>query len=251
MQPISWKPPYPVTTWDVLPLAPAAIKAYLIKDHVENPIFLARTEAFLDETTSTTNPVVQKTATELLSLPYELDLVISLLELGHTPDLIDLHEQQMQLIDLRFRELFGKSLPIDRLGELAYDARLKSSNVVNGVDIDRDTLDFLIENKVLLICEGQQASYLFRHEKLQNYFVFLHFLSERALFSKHSNDVRFAGVFVLATERLSTEDAKTFLAHLAIAGAEQEEFGIVGPVASRLREMGALEMETWPLINTA
>lgn len=242
-QPIGWRTPPSMRIHEVQPLMAEQLRSYLLLKLAGNEGARALVESFVSAIAANSDPLVRKVGEEALSVPFDLDLVAELLERGEVPTLYRLQEQYLTLVRNEYEELFLQAIPLGSICQAAYEARQANSNILASGDLGTDTLEFMKDKRILIKRPFDRVVYAFRHDRIQDFFISLHFQSTPDLMSRHLADVRFTGAFVLLAGMLDANGARELLASLAIRAAAQKEHGVIDPFILRLRELGTLELK--------
>jgi hypothetical protein len=176
-----------------------------------------------------------------LSIPFDLDLVASLLIEGKRPSIFELQEQRLQIIEDTYERDSSAAFPIEDVAAAAYQGRLVGSRRI-GVTIDQGALRAMVRHKFLIRDRADGESYSFRHDRVQDLFIAYRFLAcSDEEFLQHLADARFTGVFVLLAARLCLDDANRLLIRLAASAEQRREHRVVDAFVRRLNELGKLQ----------
>jgi hypothetical protein len=159
-----------------------------------------------------------------LSNPMDLQTVAELLALGQRPDVWALQKQRHKLVERRYLERTNNEpFPFDAFSRSVYEARRDAKSEVDETRFPR-VADILLEEKQIQRYISGDAffkadGYIFRHDKIRDFYTYRAFVIDPALRALHADDDKFSGVYDLLSSELPTNEAaalREFLSEKAL-----------------------------------
>ncbi len=231
-QPIIWKPaPSSLKTYKLLPLNDEQILQFLVSKEasitenakLKGNAFKEACKNYIDKIfISEPN---EDSIRKILSNPMELTLVAEMIAEGKKPNLFNLQKQQYDIMNKGYKEVNLIDFPIETFSQKAFEIRLNPKKNRFTSD-ERDELYCMEKYKMVVPkmvipkdaedIQGKEIkSYIFRHEKISDYFIAQYFIKnghhERF---KHFNDTKFIGTYLLLATILPLDEAVILKEHL-------------------------------------
>ncbi|HYC45074.1 MAG TPA: HEAT repeat domain-containing protein, partial [Burkholderiales bacterium] len=213
MQPIAWTPPATARIYLLKPLRMEQIEPFLLKQWPQ-----VRSDAIVDEDEYrglvhgyVTNVVSTSDATpradaRLLALtnPMDASLAAELLAMRVQPDTLRLIEQRFHVAECDFSESYGRKFPLGRFAERVYAWRTSAEPYMSTEGFEAEVA-VLTKHKLMLertetlrkrSGSENQTYWLFRHDRIMDFFTLFAFLGPEASKRRHDHieDARFFGV---------------------------------------------------------
>jgi hypothetical protein len=182
---------------------------------------------------------------ERLSNPMDLQTVAELLALGQRPDVWALQKQRHRLVERRYLDRTNNEpFPFDAFSQSVYEARRDAKTEVDDTRFPR-IADVLLEEKQIqryipVDATFKADGYIFRHDKIRDFYTYRAFIINPALRVLHADDDKFAGVYDLLSLELPVNEAvelREFLSEKALdRGDHRSDRYLEGLRARRLLE---------------
>ena len=224
-QPILWTHPASFNVYVMQLLTEEQIEFFLISRYsnllnsanADENTFGVRCKQLLQRELGSTESSVERDAIlRVLSNPMDLTIIAQILAQGQTPSLFELQEQYFQVIASDYLRLRadGVAFPLKRFARYVYDLRVKDI-VILGSDQFVDELALMERHKMVVRFERSIGDtdvggrWIFRHDKILDYFLVQAFLGKgNELVSKHLDDSRFRGAYLLLADLLPLDAAE-------------------------------------------
>ncbi|MDI3561744.1 hypothetical protein [Bradyrhizobium sp. Arg816] len=147
-----------------------------------------------------------------LSNPMDLQTVAELLALGQRPDIWGLQKQRHRLVEKRYQDRTnGERFPLNAFSRSVYEARRDARTEVDEVRFPR-IAEILLEEKQIQRYVSNDSSfksdgYIFRHDKIRDFYTYKAFVVDPTLRVTHADDDKFSGVYDLLTVELPANEA--------------------------------------------
>ncbi|WP_052519314.1 hypothetical protein [Archangium violaceum] len=255
-QPIEWTAPATASRYVLQPLSDEQIARFLEsrepllgeKAPVRGQPYLLACQRFVAEALSAEQPVELRQAhSEVLSNPMDLTVVAQMLSEERQPDLFRLRQQQYELMAKDYRDIHQDDFPLKAFSEEAYEMRCNDRGVLPEEKFGRELLRMEAAKMVLRhqwrSPDGkEQREWRFRHDKIQEFFIAQTFLgkdSRRA--SKHLEDSRFRGVYLLLALLLEPEQAQALRDKLVEYAAKTRDHSVSDDFVTLLKKRQGAE----------
>jgi hypothetical protein len=142
----------------------------------------------------------------------DLQTVAELLALGQRPDVWALQKQRHKLVEQRYLDRTNNEpFPFDAFSQSVYEARRDAKSEVDEARFPR-IADVLLEEKQIQRYVSGDAlfkadGYIFRHDKIHDFYTYNAFIIDPALRVLHADDDKFSGVYDLLSVELPTNEA--------------------------------------------
>jgi hypothetical protein len=240
-QKFKWNVPVGTEEFSIMSLEREQIANYLIEIGPETSEYHARVHEFVVVRVNQTerNELLEGVGI-LTGNPYDLSIVSRLLVANRAVDTAyDLQDQYFSLVFDEYRKLSCEEFPVSLLCEVAHEAKSSGTRVTSGEKLGGSTIEVLLSEKILV--KGPDSTYLFRHDKLQDYLTAQYLLRNRESQLNYLSDIRFVGVYQLLATKLKKDDAKFLLAQLAISATRDRDSTMLYEFVERLKSHGKLD----------
>jgi hypothetical protein len=236
-QRFKWNVPSNCAVLDVQPLNDDEVREYLLRIGPETSSYQRAVLTYSAEKRSRVSgpTIVNAEGGWPITTPFDLTIVSRLLVLGVQPNEFDLQEQYLSYVSARFANDAGESFPMAALSEVAYVAKKDGTRAAHAEVLSRSVIELLLEERILLRSIENPEQLLFRHDRIQDYLTTQYLLRHPDLQLQYLDDVRFIGVYSLLAEKLSSEDARILLSHLAYKATQDRDSTILYEFVERLR----------------
>ena len=233
----------------MLPLARGQIEEFLhgraaevLPREADPAEFLARATAFvnaLDEGT----PDERAALLEFVSNPMDLRFVADLLAADVRPDLLNLQEQQIALVQADYAKANGSAFPLAAFAEFLYELRRDNKSPAIPPGLWPAEREALRARRLMVRDDAPDGGerWQFRHDKITDFFLYCAFRAKPDRFNEHLADNRFIGVYVLLARKLSRSDARRMLQDIYWAGGKADDFTIGKAFQEALEQKIALQ----------
>lgn len=165
-----------------------------------------------------------RTLVDRLSNPMDLQTVAELLALGQRPDVWALQKQRHRLVESRYIERTNNEpFPFDAFSRSVYEARRDTRSEIDESRFPRIAEILLEEKQIQHYVSGDISfkadGYVFRHDKIRDFYTYQAFVIDPALRVIHADDDKFSGVYDLLSLELPTNEAfelREFLSERAL-----------------------------------
>ncbi|HVI86824.1 MAG TPA: hypothetical protein VM659_00910 [Dongiaceae bacterium] len=228
-QPTAWRSPRNMLVYDIEPLSPKQVGRYLTFKGPSNDKYISSVNQLLSDNCveSEFDTSWKDNAADILSNPFDLDLLVSVLVKSTHPTIINIVRTYFELCIEEYEETYNASFPMSALAEVAYGSRLDVNRTVDVSGLPKYLVSFLTEKRILVLRAIDSAMYYFRHDKLQDFLILQHLEQHRELLDNNVEDVRFTGVYSLLASELPQEPALKLQSKLAVAAARNKEHSIL------------------------
>jgi hypothetical protein len=234
---------------EVLALARDQIGAFLqgraaevLRPEDDLESFIAGVRAFMDHLDEGT-PDEQKALLEFISNPMDLRFVADLLGARIEPDLLNLQEQQIRLVEEDYQAANGSPFPIVPFSEFLYQQRQNNQSQILTADNWPSERVALLNRRLVLREDAPDGGdrWRFRHDKITDYFLYRAFQAQPKRFDDHLADNRFIGVYILLARKLPRAQAETMLTDIYWAAGRADDFTIGKAFQDALEQKLALQ----------
>jgi len=162
----------------------------------------------------------------VLSNPMDLTTASLILASGDRPTLNNLQEQQFKQMALDYKSHHaGEDVPLANFSESIYMAMLQDASALPAADffaliqemvahkMALEQHDINVENKPI-------TKWVFRHDKIRDYFLVHAFLKSQERIPEHMDDARFRGVYLMLASLLPLDQAAELKDSLVDRAAE-------------------------------
>jgi hypothetical protein len=182
----------------------------------------------------------------VLSNPMDLTTVAQILASGERPTLTNLQEQQFRKMKCEFEDIHpSQEFPIEQFSENVYQRRLRDETTLDS-DQYFEVIHALAAHKMVLEQNDIDASakptrkWIFRHDKIRDFFLMRAVVSKHdERISKHVDDPRFRGVYIMLASQLPFEQARSLRDSLVDRAAETNDHYLSDSVVQLLKARGA------------
>ena len=228
-QPILWTPPANAEVWELLPLGEKAIGKFLKSrpKPADAPLTPAEYRKKCDEFLKT--ELLDNEYRRILSNPMDLTTVAQLLWRGVTPDIAALQDQQFRLVQNQYRANHaGRLFPVGAFADDVYQMRLNECIYMTSFRDEMLTLEHfkLATNRP---ANGQDR-WLFRHDRIIDYFVAKAMLNDCDKLRAHYGDERFRGAYLYLAATLTLSEAIELREEISDHAAETRDHSLSDPV---------------------
>ncbi len=204
----------------------------------------------------------------VLSNPMDLTIVAQMLAVGENPDLFNLQNQQYQIMAADYEKKKLREFPLNKFAEIVYQMRLNDQEVI---PIDKYGEELTImEHHKMVVCQWRSghkqkssnqekpnqekpdqekkepieepigdAEYLFRHDKIMEFFIVQTFLGDsdqvNTRLKDHISDPRFRGVYFLLATLLPLDAAQNLREQLIQYAANTKDHAVSDTFIQLLR----------------
>lgn len=251
-QPLEWKAPATAKVYRLLPLNDVKIQVFLLSRH-QLPEYAQRCSTFLRNALRPDQNSDDLTiARMILSNPMDLSTVSELLAARETdPNLFRLQDHQYRVMGKTYRDVNGREFPLRQFSEHAYQVRLCESSLLDGKTFAHEMAAMEIHKMVLSREDAvtKNRFWYFRHEKIWEFFIVQTFLgSANERVSKHLDDPRFRGVYLLLALLLPVDAAQDLREILILRSVETKDHTVsdsfIQILKSRRAQIGRGESQT-------
>ena len=250
-QPLLWKRPPKARVFRLLKLSDDRILAFLESRYatftVPAPMsaadYQSECKAYLDDTLREAQPAEDRAAARLvLSNPMDASVAARILVSGSRPTLTNLQEQQFQRMKADFEDTHpGQEFPLLQLSESIYERRILD-NLALDSDQFFEAVQPMVAHKMVLEQNDVNAAgiptrkWVFRHEKIRDYFLMQALLSQQdERIPRHIDDPRFRGVYLMLASRLPLEQARELKDSLVDRASETKDHHLSDAVVQVLK----------------
>ncbi len=241
-QPIDWSPPKNVVKLKLLPLNHSQIEEFLLNgkglklnknDQERFSEFQNKCKKYLNNTIKGDLPPKELEVNRfILSNPMDLTIVSQLLQIGETPNLFQLHEQQFREMEKTYKKHnLSRPFPLNEFSLLTYEMKLNNLYILPYDEflneIDSMEQFKMVLRRIIIDSRGNKKKLMyFRHEKFMDFFIVKHFLNNKELPSKHINDYRFRGVYFMLANLMPEDESKILREELIQYAAKTKDHNI-------------------------
>ncbi|QOZ55872.1 hypothetical protein [Bradyrhizobium sp. CCBAU 53338] len=188
---------------------------------------------------------------ERLSNPMDLQTIADLLLLGQRPDVWALQKQRHRLVDDLFREQGGGDpFPLRAFSRSVYEARRDGTSEIDGDHFPRVAEVLLKEKQIqryVTVASGFKSDgYIFRHDKIRDFYTCATFVADPELRTMHAGDDKFAGVYDLLCQELPPREATELREYLAERALDNGDHRMSDRYLEGLRTRRALDSKDPP-----
>lgn len=238
-QPLAWEPPMTALVWELQPLAPDALEAFLLKQwpgvkttaRLAEADYQASVRQLLAELRQQAGSGDEVAAERLRMLcnPMESVFAAELLAQGVSPEPGRVLAQIFRLAEQEYRRVENRDFPRVAFAERVYDWRISGAAYIDIQGFEREARclvgrQLMRERTERLAQENgnrDETRWQFRHDKVMDFFLVPAFRGEHAARRyQECGDPRFSGVHDLLAEMLPWEEADELRQFLVERGAE-------------------------------
>ncbi len=258
-QPTSWEPPRSTRVYVLQPLLPKQVEDFLEQQWklvepgatvgvraynkaVKDFVATLKSETEGEDKTSRDLPIE---ALSILCNPMEAALAAERLARGENPDVFRLVEQCFQGAATVFRQRHNREFRKEQFAERVYEWRLSGEPNLNVEGFEEES-SVLVDHKLLLCLtetlKNQKETkdvtkWMFRHDKIMNFFMVPAFLDPHAdRRMKHVGDEPFGGVYDLLAIELPLAKAEELQRFLVDWSATTNENELLNRFTRRLNQ---------------
>jgi hypothetical protein len=183
---------------------------------------------------------------ERLANPMDLQTIADLLSLGQRPNVWALQRQRHLLVERRYRERTNdERFPLLPFSRSVYEGRRDGRP-----DVDRDRFprvtEILLEEKQIqrYVAAGpgiEADGFVFRHDKIRDFYTYLAFVEDPTLRTKHAGDDQFSGIYDLLSLELPQAEAAELREYLAERALDRGDHRLSDRYLEGLRARRSLE----------
>jgi hypothetical protein len=241
-QPLRWTRPPKARVCRMLPLAEDKILEFLLGRFPASEKYKANCREYVGEVFSPSQAEEDRSvALSVLSNPMDLTTAALILASGERPTLSNLQAQQFGQVAADYqRHNPGEEVPLARFSEAVYEARLVDDPALpaaNFIGLIRE----MVSHKMALEqldtdADGKPTKkWVFRHDKIRDYFLMQAFLASDERITKHIDDPRFRGVYLILASQLPLDQARELKETLVERAAETKDHHLSDSVVQILK----------------
>jgi hypothetical protein len=206
-QSIEWEPPEGARRYELLPLSRDEIESFLVSrnagmaDNTRANEYAASCKKFLSESFSAANSDSEyQWLNQVLSNPFELTLIAELLREGYRPEPLQLEQQQYDLLRREYaRRNEDNEFPLRAFAAKIYGLKCEGQVALDLGDCPAEA-DAMVARRMLVrrtfaTDSASATRWLFRHERVMDFFVAKHLLTADGKWRAHLRDGPFRGAF--------------------------------------------------------
>jgi hypothetical protein len=249
-QPLLWKRPPKAQVFSMLPLSEDRILKFLESRYQSFQIPKLKSEEdykfscrqYLDDVLSPLQSEEDRSnALFVLSNPMDLTTAALILAGGERPTLSSLQDQQFGQMAADYkRNHAGEVVPLTKFSESVYDARLRDDTALPIADFF-SLIQEMVAHKMALEQYEVDADkkpitkWVFRHDKVRDYFLMQAFLAKEERIPQHIDDPRFRGVYLMLASLLPLDQATELRETLVDRAAETKDHYLSDAVVQILK----------------
>ncbi len=178
--------------------------------------------------------------------PLDLTIIGELIEDGEDPDLFRLQQQLYQKAERTYEHKYKQSFPMCSFSEYIYKMRCEGRESLSGEF--PEVVDALTSNRLMLKRDVKTADqkhkdvWIFRHEKIQAFFVSQAMTSSPERLVQHIQDPGFRTTYLLLADTLPEKDALELREKLSDWAAETREHDTADAIRRAIRRRKFLDI---------
>jgi hypothetical protein len=188
---------------------------------------------------------------ERLSNPMDLQTIADLLIRGQRPDVWGLQKQRHALVDSSYRaQTSNEPFPLEVFSRYVYESRRDGKPEIDESRFPRVAEILLKEKQIQRYIAADSGfksdGYIFRHDKIRDFYTYPAFLADSDLRVAHAGDDKFSGVYDLLTQELLPQDATDLREFLAERALDRGDHRLSDRYLEGLRTRRALDSKDPP-----